>query len=218
MKKIWVWLLCALLLATLTFGCIAEGFEGHSDISYVLIYNPALWDESIGDGNKTLMTGDFSAQIDTSIAVRAGFDDEEPEFVYYDQPIFTGLPEGVVLTPDSFRAGGFAPIYEEGETHAFYVGEPGVDRREETLTCLYAGEYCYIWSLGDSISSEQAKGYGKEFDEVIYPADTETFGFARFTDDGKSISYTIPSLRGDCLVSSTELICTRQQNGDMMRP
>ncbi|MDO4615731.1 MAG: hypothetical protein Q4B15_08900, partial [Lachnospiraceae bacterium] len=55
-------------------------------------------------------------------------------------------------------------------------------------TCLYEGENCYIWGLGDAISEEEAKSYGEEFDAAVYPVDTETFGQARFTENGGKIN------------------------------
>ena len=168
----------------------ANDFSGRNDIAYVLIYNPANWDEEKSDGkgndlNEKLNTGTLESQIDANMRVRAGLEDEEPEFSFIAQTKFTGLPEGMELNPDSVRAGGLPDLYDVGDTSDFFVGIS--DRRLETLTCLYAGDSCYVWALNGCISDAQAQRYGKEFDEVIYPADTEIYGSARFVEDGGKV-------------------------------
>lgn len=168
----------------------ANDFSGRDDIAYVLIYNPAGWDETKSDGrgkdlNEKLTTGTLESQIDANMRVRAGFEDEEPEFGFIAQTKFT-LSDDNQLNPDFVRAGGLPDLYDVGDTSDFYVGTS--DRRLETLTCMYAGESCYIWALNGCISEAQAERYGKEFDEVIYPADTEIFGSARFVEDGGKVN------------------------------
>ncbi len=167
-----------------------NSLAGRSDMKYVLIYNPAMWDEHKmsrmgADMNKSLSTGDLSQQIETRSFHRGGLEEEEPEFKLYDQPVFEGFPEEVVPAPESMRSGGLPPIYEVGEKHDFYIGLSF--RRLETLECLYVGETCCVWGLNGCISAEQAARYGAEFDQVIYPADVETFGTARFTDGGRKV-------------------------------
>ncbi len=169
----------------------ANDFNGRDDIAYVLIYNPAGWDEEKSDGmgkdtNEKLTTGTLETQIDANMRVRAGFEDEEPEFTFIAQTKFTGLPEGKELNPEFVRAGGLPDLYDVGDTSDFYVGIS--DRRLESLTCMYVGESCYVWALNGCISEAQAQRYGKEFDEVIYPADTEIYGSARFVEDGGKVN------------------------------
>lgn len=166
-------------------------FEGRDDISYVLIYNPALWDENNKDmfgfdNNDTLTTGDIGSQIDINAGRAGELEESEYDFEFYTQPGIGDLPEGMELNAENQRAGELQPIYEEGDTKEFYIGNES--RSLETLECLYAGEYCYIWSFDGSISEEQAQHYGEEFDTVIYPADVETFGTARYTDEGGKIN------------------------------
>ena len=169
----------------------ANSFAGRDDIAYVLIFNPATWDEEKSDGrgedlNEKLNTGTLESLIDANMRVRAGLEEEEPEFSFLAQPNFTGLPEGVALDPEFVRAGGLPDIFDVGDTCEFYVGIS--DRRLESLTCLYAGESCYIWALDGCISEAQAQRYGKEFDDVIFPADTEIYGTARFVEDGGKVN------------------------------
>ena len=167
-----------------------DSLDGRTDIAYVLIYNPALWDEKNTDSmnndlNEKLNTGTLEFQIDPNMRVRADLEEAEPEFTLIAQNELGALPEDMELDPNAVRAGGLPPIYELGDTHEFYIGHR--ELRPESLTCVYAGESCYIWTLEDSISAEQAGRYGKEFDEVIYPADTEIFGSARFCEDGGKV-------------------------------
>ncbi|MBR3275484.1 MAG: hypothetical protein IKG08_02570 [Eubacterium sp.] len=171
-----------------------DSFEGRDDIAYVLIYNPEVWDPNYtdvygSDLNGTLTTGDMSYQIDINAGRAGELDDDSLELEFYTQPGLGGLVAEAVLDAEGERAGGLQMIYEEGDTQDFYIGDNiGVNRTLETLECLYAGEHCYIWVYDDCISESQAQYYGEEFDEVIYPADVETFGEARFTDEGGKIN------------------------------
>ncbi len=158
--------------------------------SYVMIYNPYFYDEqntSVYDTDpENLYSGDIASQILTGTN-RAGMDDlEAPEVFTLAQNVLSGDLDTENFDLSGSRAGGSDPEYDAGDTQEFYSGVSV--REKQTFTCLYEGENCYVWTTGDAITAEDAQSYGEEFDARVYPIDTETFGTARFTDNGGKIN------------------------------
>lgn len=162
--------------------------ETDGKVSYVLIYNPHIYDES-KYWNETLNTGSLGDQIDISMHRADELEPLEPEFLPFTQPNAAELFGGREDDLNEFRAGGLQPDYQVGDTHDFYVTLGGTDavRTLNTFDCLYSGEHCCVWSLGDSITTAAAEGIGTEFDEVIYETDVRLFGEPRYADEGGKV-------------------------------
>lgn len=171
------------MLSASSAGLIMEPLEGPdvNEITYVMIYNPYCYDQIDLYGNyesRALATGFLGDQINTNIERAGGLDDED--MLVPDKQI--EYVDIGALNMDLNRAGGMDPIYSEGDTHEFYVDRVPVD-----FTCLYEGDYCYVWSAPGCISDDLAADLGKVFDEKVYHADIDTFGPARFTDNGGKV-------------------------------
>lgn len=167
----------------------------NEEMSYVLIYNPDLYDE-YASYNELLNTGDFASYVE-AIIPRADGPAEIPEVV----PVAAmGLPED--FDANNFdlggsRGGAFVTPYSVGDTHAFYCGE---ERELKTFTCVNTGESCNIWTFNNAISSAEAQTLKSEFDSKIYPAATEMFGESRFASNGGKVNILVypmdPALGG----------------------
>ncbi|MBQ3393257.1 MAG: hypothetical protein IJG52_07600 [Lachnospiraceae bacterium] len=166
------------------------------NVSYVLIYNPKIFDETNADTRylTSLGTGDFSGQIITGIA-RAGLDEDVAPYTMSQRQLTEGLDlEGVDVS--GAKAGGMAPIHSLGEEYDFFCCDDSMNRILQTFTCVYEGEHCYVWSAGDAVTEEGAKRLGTEFDSVIYPSDTEAFGQGRFTENGGKVNILMYPMQG----------------------
>ena len=162
------------------------------DISYLMIYNPYIYNEMDENGYpdaKSLYTGDFSSQIMTGMnrADDFGMELEMPVMVTQKE-----LEEGIDFTGinrDGIRAGAMDPSYNLYDTHEFYHYNETLEYSVlEEFTCVYVGEHCYIWSLNGSISEEDARMMGEDFDNDIYAKNLESFGIPRFTDNGGKVN------------------------------
>ena len=172
-----------------------------SGAQYVLIYDPLIYDEQDPHQMITvtsLDTGDISTQIVTGIS-RA--DDMElpdmPDLLSQDQ--LNGGADINEFDRSGDKAPGMTPIYSRGDHqdfNCFATDTENMVRTKENFECLYEGEHCYIWSWNDSISEEQAQELGIEFDQNIYQKDVDTFGPARFTEDGGKVSILMYPMYG----------------------
>lgn len=171
-----------------------------NDVRFVMIYNPNVWDENLVDGygkdrnTTSLNTGSFGSQILTGLH-RAG-ELEQPTHEWKKVSILDvrngfDMPDAVL---EGVRGGMTNPIYTKGNTHTFFVGTG--NRYQAEFRCLYEGTNCYIWSLGDAVSEEQAERAGKTFDEQIYPTDVEYFGTPRFTEYGGKVNVLFYPMEG----------------------
>ncbi|MDO4615963.1 MAG: hypothetical protein Q4B03_00720 [Lachnospiraceae bacterium] len=158
------------------------------DVSYVMIYNPYFYDENnellYPTDPANLNTGSFGSQISAGIYRGDELEEEEPLIGTIAQNIINEEFNAGDFSASESRGAGLDPVYEEGDTKEFYCGWTRVKKK---FTCLYEGDSCYIWSLEDSITYEDAEEFGREFDNTIYPVDTEYFGTARFTENGGKI-------------------------------
>ena len=164
------------------------GFEGRSDISYVMIYNPAVYNEKLDNNTKT-PSGDMK-WVNPQMK-RAGSVEEQEEPLTVAQ---NGLDKLVGDTSDADfsadRAGFIAPTYKKGEKHSFFYCpdfSAGYLYKGE-FTCEYVGEKCYVWMLSKENSDKSlAESIAKEFDSTIYDKDVALFGEPRYADKGGKI-------------------------------
>lgn len=161
-------------------------------ISYVMIYNPLIYDEnSYSNSATTLTTGSLMGQIEIQ-SNRAGLEEETGEegpgaYLVTPKDLAADLPSEE-MNREGVRAG-LDPVYSRGERKDFYYCDPNLSYRMiDTFTCLYEGDYCYVWSLGSSISAADAASFGQVFDTDIYLQDVTAFGPARFTENGGKIN------------------------------
>ena len=162
-----------------------DGVASFDNVDYVMIYNPFIFDEMDTDITKSsLYTGDFSSQINIGTGRADGPDLEV-------SPLTIPTMNSVDFEyQKGGRAGGIVDTYEEGDKELFFYDKSLVknQRAAGEFTCEYSGEYCYIWSIDGSITSDFAKDCGEQFDENIYEQDVEAFGEPRFVDDGGKVN------------------------------
>lgn len=160
--------------------------------SYIMIYNPYVWQDGVDDDTDTtndniyLYTGDISSSIVTG-SHRAGLDEEPLPF----NPTPGDLTMGVEIeTQEGNRASFSDPVYKKGDVVDFWHFNVSVDAREkDSFTCVYEGKFCYIWSMNNRcITESQAEVIGREFDAVAYPNDLAAFEVPRFTENGGKIN------------------------------
>ena len=167
-------------------------FDGRTDISYMMIYNPDTFDEN-ATLNLTQNTGNLSEWISPS-SVRA--DDMQADAAYttkaqQDLKEIVGDADLTDLPTD--RAGGLIKTYKEGDTQSFFYNET-----KGSFTCLYAGNKCNVWMLPADVSNkDQAIAIGKEFDANIYDKDVALFGEPRYADEGGKIQIIFEPMEGN---------------------
>lgn len=215
MKKKLALLMCLILSTSLFAGCGSSSKEDSSsengskeekrgatvndngdivldNVSYVLVYNPQIYDEFdysiMAELPRDLNTGDMSSQIMTG-QVRGGLgDDIEIQPMISQADINAGVDSSGV-NRDGVKAGGLDPVYKKGDAHEFWHHNTSMTSRvKEKFDCVYEGDHCYIWALNGSISESDAAEFGKEFDTNIYEKDVKTFGKARFTENGGKVN------------------------------
>ncbi|MBE7034209.1 MAG: hypothetical protein E7406_08300 [Ruminococcaceae bacterium] len=202
MKKFLSLLLSLLMCTTLISGCNKPASSGsgvsddtlfsEEEISYVMIYNPEIYDENIMV-NARLNTGDFAESVEAMIS-RADGAKEIPEFIPMS---ISDISEGLEL--DKFdlggsRGGAFITPYSVGDTHDFYCGADS--RVLKTFVCRYAGEDCNIWTCDNSVSDSDIISFGNEFDNKIYDSVTEEFGESRFYANGGKVNILLYPMSG----------------------
>ena len=178
------------------------------NLSYVLIYNPNIFDERDERDSSTLSTGDFnSSQVDIDASRGEGLETE------------AALPFGTLsqseidnLTPDFnpeaeiSRADTNGPSYSLGDKHTFghFSSTSSSSYETSEFQCVYEGKYCYIWMIDTSLASI-AETYGKAFDEQIYGTCVNMFGKPRFVGETGKVNflfYNMPSGLGGCFRSA----------------
>lgn len=154
------------------------------DLSYVLIYNPNIYNPNTGSTANNLETGYLGTQIDTDSSRADGLEEEED--TGYATIAQGSLPGDISLFDveiDANKADPMGVDYEEGDEHEFFYGYPSnTDRDSQDFECVYAGEYCYVWSDGSADESDLID-YGEEFDDNIYEDVVEEFGQPRFVGE-----------------------------------
>ena len=162
----------------------------NEDMQYVLIYNPAIYDEYATKDTSVLKTGYFGSQIEVEDN-RGGELEGEITRIPIGQNVLNNDFPWDSVNFEGNRAEGVGYDYDEGDVKEFYIG---MDTRElEEFECVYAGEYCYVWSNGDGSDSD-LRDAGKEFDKNIYEELVETFGMPRFVGESGKVNLLIYSL------------------------
>ena len=170
---------------------LPDSFDKVNNVSYVMVYNPDLYNE-FNDANNELATGDFDQNVVDTSAFRAGELPEELEagIMPKSQGELMGDFNFDEIEPSENRAGIVVPPYEAGDTHFFFYINIGMDYRTGgTFVCRYAGDHCCVWTLQgeNSISDEKANECGKKFDQEIYDREVEFFGEPRYAEDGGKV-------------------------------
>lgn len=162
------------------------------NVSYVMIYNPFVFDEDDGSGfpdAAVQSTGDFSSQIIVGMNKAGGLSPDIEIPTVKSQAENDANVDVSGVNREGIRAGGMDPAYNVNDRHDFYHSDVTMmSTLLSTFDCVYSGEYCYIWSLNGSISATDAQMMGQEFDTKIYLADVQTFGPARFTENGGKVN------------------------------
>lgn len=165
-------------------------------LRYVMIYNPKVYDENRPVTGK-LMVGNLGNQVDTSMNRGDGLEGEEPLYTSISQLEWGKyFPNGIELDGD--RAEPMGIDYERGDVKEFYYSSTGDDifsRQKRIFTCVYAGEHCYIWTLGD-VNQSLINSLGVEFDTKIYGGVTETFGMPRFVGETGKVNILLYGMSG----------------------
>ena len=180
---------------------LANSFEEADNVSYVLVYNPDVYNQ-FSDMNMDLGTGDFDQDIVDVTAVRAGELPAPSEFnvVPKGQDDASGKFDFEGYDPSANRASPLVAPYSVGDTHDFYcnIGDSDV-WTGETFVCRYAGEHCCIWTMdgASDVTDEQAATCGEKFDTEIYERDVEIFGEPRYADNGGKIHILTYDLGSD---------------------
>ena len=182
---------------------LANSFDGRDDISYVMIYNPNIYDE-VDNTDETLKTGKLANWIDTDVNRADGLD-AEPEFMPFSQKDVTDkfLDSDMDVDLDGNRAAGLQPVYKKDSKHSFYYYEDlssTSSAKNSEFVCSYAGDHCYVWTLkSENVSTKDAESIGKEFDSKIYDNDVKLFGTPRFADEGGKIHLLFHNIKGNTL-------------------
>lgn len=148
-------------------------------LRYVMIYNPKVYDEYATYDRSAMAVGTLGSQVDPS-AYRADGLEEEMEFTFVSQgELMKDLPQNATLEGD--RGEVMGNDYTLGQTRNFLVGGDLNRRTQQTMTCAYVGQYCYLWipTNRTDLTSAVTKA-GKEFDNNIYNKLVNTFGKPRF--------------------------------------
>ena len=175
-----------------------EAFDGtiSGDISYVLIYNPNIYDEEDITTNGRLSTGSFGSQINVDMFRADGLEEEESTYERVSQNnLKVEIPEEK-LNLEGGRADPILTPYKEGDTKDFFRFNKTMTSREKaTFVCRYAGEYCNIWTCDNSLSDKMVSHYGAEFDNNIFRQTVDTYGTGRFTENGGKVNLMFYPMR-----------------------
>lgn len=155
-----------------------------SDLRYVMIYNPKIYDENNQFDNSSLKVGAFGSQIDTNASRADGLETEQKYASISQMEWMQYLPSKIELEGD--RADPMGIDYKLGDKKNFYYTKNDLsllDRSEAEFTCIYVGEYCHIWSIDDSVGQSAIEAAGREFDEKIYKEVAGVFGTPRFVGE-----------------------------------
>ncbi len=164
------------------------------DLSYVMIYNPKIYDENEKFDKSSLQSGEFGRQIDIDVDRADGLEEELKWVSFVQNELNKDLPWDKIDLEGN-KGDGLSKEYRVGDTREFYCYSRSMNSRSLVeFECAYAGDYCHIWSDG-SVSDSLLEDYGEEFDDEIFEEMVENFGAPRFAgDDGRVniLFYDIP--------------------------
>ncbi|MBQ5397922.1 MAG: hypothetical protein IIU14_00620 [Ruminococcus sp.] len=173
----------------------SASFSDADDISYMMIYNPNIYDSKAEVHNDSKSTGDLSKWIDPN-ANRADGEKAKNKYKEFEQKALSELTKKKVPEKiETDRAGEKVPTYKLGQNHTFKCGIIENKSVPETFKCVYAGDNCYVWLRNeDSSKKKSAVKMGEEFDSKIYEKDVEMFGEPRYADEGGKINIILEPL------------------------
>lgn len=156
-------------------------------VDTMMIYNPAV------DSSRTMSTGSLVGQINTLEGNFNYVSDGEEDYFFLDQGELYEELEGIDLSgvPEGDSLSLQAADYGVGDAREFFVQPEATYKYQYTqFTCLYSGTYCRVWGAFYN-DADIAEAMGREFDQIIYPRDTEAFGTARYIQDGDKLNILI---------------------------
>lgn len=159
------------------------------ELCYVLIYNPLIYDENSETHYESRGTGYLGSQVDTNASRADGL---PPELLYTEvsQRDLMEHIDWTELIPEESRGDVLIETYEVGDCRDFYCYDNSIlsSRVEQTFTCAYVGEHCYVWSCQSALSDQQLASIGNAFDADIYDQTTAAFGEGRFCAMGGKVN------------------------------
>ena len=171
-----------------------------NNATYVMIYNPLVYDElNASVATKTsLNSGKLGSQVVTGIKRADNLAEANYPVMVTPRDVSQGI-ENIEIQEVNDKAG---TVYQQylGDTISVYAFDDQLrTRQKKTFTCIYVGKECYVYDLDGTVSAKDAEMIGKEFDDKIFPADTNEFGKGRFTEgDGKVYILMQPMADGLC--------------------
>jgi len=169
-------------------------------LRYVMIYNPRIYDENADADISSLSVGALGSQVDVYSSRADGLEDEKSKINFISQLDWKDyLPDDIKLEGD--RADPMGRDYQKGQTRTFYISADGnlQSRQAQNLVCNYAGEYCYIWTIGNQVAQTAIDNLGRDFDSKIYKQVTDIFGTPRFVGETGKVNILLYSLQGGAL-------------------
>ncbi len=149
-----------------------------TNLRYVMIYNPGIYDENDNYDSSKLKTGFLGSQVDVS-----SFRADGLEEVQRPNTIPQNMMDYPVISTDQVRADVEGVEYTVGDIVTFYApniyGTGTLDRQATQFICAYEGRYCYVWNTGE-LDLASIESVGREFDTNIYNQEISMFGPARF--------------------------------------
>lgn len=170
------------------------------NMSYVMVYNPKIFDENNAALNTSLTMGSLAGQIEV-FGDRGDGLNEKPKFTGISQWDWKEyLPEDMKL--DDNRADPMGIDYNKGDTHEFYYSDGSGDltnRQKKAFTCMYSGEYCHVWSADNKTTQSTIDALGREFDNKIYKEVSGTFGTPRFVGETGKVNLLLLDMQPNLL-------------------
>ncbi len=201
---------------------IGSSLFSNSELSYVMIYNPGIYDEEKDLDTSYLSTGDFNAlQID--VAGSRGNDNTEINASL--NTITAGTYDKNVpfdkIDLSTIKGNGLEKNYEKYALESFYYFTDLYNsKREQGLfECIYAGKYCYIWTNTDNVDLSVIEKIGNDFDNTLYSKTVSIFGKPRFTNDVGKVNFLIydfdsPGICG--LTSNRDIFSSSEVSQEMI--
>ena len=171
-------------------------------VRYVMIYNPAVYDEMNPYLDTSRSTGSMGMQVEVDLN-RGGLE-EERTYMGIDQGKLNEKLSFDELGGEGDRAQAMITPFRVGDTKIFYcydtvsMNNPRIAR---TFTCRYAGTNCNVWVADCQMSEAVVNDYGTQFDNYIYANVVSTFGPSRFAQYGGKVNllyYPMPDGIGGC--------------------
>lgn len=172
------------------------------DLAYVMIYNPAInvYKEYEEIDGYNYSTGTLSDQIEVDMDRGDGL---EEDTITLTSPLLNIEVDPSDLDLEANRGDNLGIEYSFGDTKEFFTYVNRSDNREKVeMTCVYEGEYCYVWNPGD-YDDEILVEYGETFDEDIYGTLTDLFGEPRFVGEKGKVNIFFASMNpnyGGCVL------------------